>query len=504
MSVSKSIKPILIGVIAIVVLALLLVVFMVIFPEKEVETIPAESAAVSEEPVYYVIKEDGDSLVRIRAIPAEGETLTVDYVRDEAGKLSYEVTPEAEFFDYNTSKFRSMMFTLSTLNAVDFVEEDPEDLSVYGLDEPQYQMELTFADGSIINLYVGDNTPVDYYYYAMTDKDNIVYTIGNYVTSLIMRSELEYRDIASFPQYTDEDIYTNINWICLTNEDGRVLEVVFDEDFSIEGNKASSTYMMLSPVISSCTDELIQERLLDVAATLTYGSILCDITGDQFAEYGLDKTRRFAMKDIAGNSIDLVLGGSPNANYTYAVMGEQYDAFMRGEVDEVTILTYASEAFKCIDVDYNTLLNRAIWIQDIHTIDSIKYEMSGTDYTIVLSEYDDVTGSGVDVVRTVGKLNGKDVDETNTKRLYSRTLNLRQVGELDKDIELGEAEYIITLNLKDGSSRKLEMIPLNERQYACTVDGKSEFYIYKSNIQTLITALERIMDDRNVSLVYNT
>ena len=48
------------------------------------------------------------------------------------------------------------------------------------------------------------------------------------------------------------------------------------------------------------------------------------------------------------------------------------------------------------------------------------------------------------------------------------------------------------------------MIPLNDRQYACRVDGKAEFYIYKKNIQTLITALDRALDDRNVSLVFNT
>ncbi|MBR2155966.1 MAG: hypothetical protein IJ941_03420 [Clostridia bacterium] len=192
------------------------------------------------------------------------------------------------------------------------------------------------------------------------------------------------------------------------------------------------------------------------------------------------------------------------SSVTYAVMGEQYDAFMNGEVDEVTILTYVSDAFECVKVDYDTLVNRAIWIQDIHSIESIEYNMAGEKYEMVLSEYDDVTGSGVEVVRTVGKLNGKDVSEDNTKRIYTRTLNMRQVGELDRSIELGEAEYTITLNLRDGSSRLLEMIPLNERQYACRVDGKAEFYIYKKNIQTLITALDRVMDDRNVSLVYNT
>ncbi|MDD6188254.1 MAG: DUF4340 domain-containing protein [Clostridiales bacterium] len=504
MSVSKSLKPILIGVIVIVVLALLLLVFMVIFPEKDKEVLAESTAPVSEKPVQYVIKEDGDSLIRLKAIRPDGETLTVDYIHDEDGKLIYDIEPKAKFFEYNTSKFRSMMFTLTSLTAVDFVEEAPEDLSIYGLDTPQYQMELTFEDGKVINLYIGDNTPVDYYYYAMTDVGNTVYTIGNYLTSLIMRGELDYRDIKTFPQYTDEDIYTNINWIRTTNEQGVSIEIILDSDFTIEGNKASSSYMMLSPVVSSCTDELVQEKMLDVAATITYGDIICDITAEQFEKYGLDKPRRFEMKDISGNSIDLVLGGIAGSSYTYAVMGEQYDAFMRGEVDEVTILTYASDAFECIKVDYTTLLNRAVWIQDIHTIESIVYDMAGTTYTMVLSEYDDVTGSGVEVVRTVGNINGKDISETNTKRMYSRTLNLRQVGELAKDIELGKAEYSITLNLKDGSSRLLEMIPLNERQYACRVDGNAEFYIYKSNIQTLVTAIERVMDDRNVSLVYTT
>ena len=146
MSVSKSLKPILIGVIVIVVLALLLLVFMVIFPEKDKEVLAGSTAPVSEKPVQYVIKEDGDSLIRLKAIRPDGETLTVDYIHDEDGKLIYDIEPKAKFFEYNTSKFRSMMFTLTSLTAVDFVEEAPEDLSIYGLDTPQYQMELTFQD----------------------------------------------------------------------------------------------------------------------------------------------------------------------------------------------------------------------------------------------------------------------------------------------------------------------------------------------------------------------
>ena len=365
-------------------------------------------------------------------------------------------------------------------------------------------MELSFDDGRTINLYIGNHTPVDYYYYAMTDSDNTVYTVGNYLTTLITRRELEYRDIKTFPEYTDEDIYSNINWERFTKRDGTVVEIQLDSDYSIEGNKASSSYMLLSPVVSSCTDELVQEKVLDVAATIKYSSIICDIGGDQLAEYGFDRPGRFEMKDTDGNVIDLVVGGMAQGNYSYVIMGEQYDAFMAGETDELTLLTYSADAFACLDIDYTTLLNRAVWIQDIHSVGSIVYDMNGTVYTMELEEYDDVTGSGVDVVRTVGTINGKSISETNTKRLYSRTLNLREVGEVDANAELGSAEYSITLNLRDGGTRVLELIALNERQYACRVDGKTEFYIYKSNIDTLTTAIERVMDDRNVSLVYTT
>jgi len=281
-------------------------------------------------------------------------------------------------------------------------------------------------------------------------------------------------------------------------------EVVLDSEFAIEGNKASSIYMMLSPVLSSCTDELVQEKVLDIAATLTFADVVGDITADQLGEYGFTNPTRFELGDVEGNVIDLVVGGAATAGQSYVVMGEQYDSFMNGETDELMVLRYSSEAFNCIEVEYTTLLNRAIWIQDIHSVESIVYDMAGEVYTLKLEEYDDVTGSGVDVVRTVGTLNEKEVNETNTKRLFSRTLNLREVGELNREIELGEPEYTITLNLRDGSSRTLELIKLNERQYACRVDGKAEFYIYKSNIQTLMTAITRIMDDRNVSLVYTT
>ena len=60
----------------------------------------------------------------------------------------------------------------------------------------------------------------------------------------------------------------------------------------------------------------------------------------------------------------------------------------------------------------------------------------------------------------------------------------------------------ITIRLKDGTERFMSFHKINSRQYACMLDGNVEYYIYASNLSTLKTALERAMDDREVSLVY--
>ena len=131
------------------------------------------------------------------------------------------------------------------------------------------------------------------------------------------------------------------------------------------------------------------------------------------------------------------------------------------------------------------------------------YDLEGETYEMLLYEYDDVTGSGVEVVRTCSHINGKDIGETNTKRIYSRTLNFRQVQSVAPDVKYEEAfSSSITIRMKDGSERFMSFHKINERQYACMLDGNVEYYIYASNLATLRSALERAMDDREVPLVY--
>jgi hypothetical protein len=165
---------------------------------------------------------------------------------NEDGTYSYSAAPKDAFFDYNTSKFRSMMYTMTSLTATALVEEEPEDLSIYGLDKPQFSMEISFKNGDKTTLYVGNETPIAGNYYVITDKVNTVYTIGNYLSSLVMRRPIMYRYIEIFPTYEDEDIYTNINYVGITRRDGTAIDIRSTPTFQWKATRPLG-YVITSP-----------------------------------------------------------------------------------------------------------------------------------------------------------------------------------------------------------------------------------------------------------------
>ena len=497
---TKNIRRIVIAAAAVVVLALAFVLLKYVFPEKEI--IIEETPTPTEETVYYLVHGNGNEVSGIAFHYGDGEEFVIHAQRKDNGSYEFTATPEDSFFGYNSSRFRSMMFTVSSISATSKIEENPKDLSDYGLDDPQFSITISFEDGSSTTIFVGNETPVQNYYYANTDHDDTVYTIGNYLTSLMLRKPHEYLAIDSFPTYEDDEIYENLVHFILTRRDGVNIEVVLDKDLNMEGNITSSAYMMLQPFVSPCTAETIEE-LLDVLATISMEQIAGNIQSvDELHTYGLDRPGRLFVEDRLGNQLELVIG-TANEDKAIAAIARQYDAFLAGEVDYLTIMQYKETNFDWLDLNYMNLQIRTPWVVSIHDVDAVIYDFDGETYEMLLYEYDDVTGSGIEVVRTCSHINGKDIGETNTKRIYSRTLNFRQVSSVSPDTVYEEAyTSSITIRMKDGTERLMSFHKINERQYACMLDGNVEYYIYASNLSTLRTALERAMDDREVSLVY--
>ena len=498
----KSVKTIIIAGIVLLVFVIASIVVINIPDKSDAEVEESVVETTTKETVYIVDREFSD-LVKFTVVPTErevtedtayayaSEELDVDITKteDEDGTISYsyEVSPDPGMFEYDSSKFRSMMYTLSSITATNMVEEDAKDISIYGLDEPTAVIKTWYADGSEVDIIIGSQAPVDGEYYVMTNESNNVYTMGSYVNSLLVRRPIEYRDITLFPVYEEDDIYTNINWVRITNREGDVIEVLLDENFDNEYNTEKSQYVMLEPYKVSGNTTTIQSYVLDVVATLSLGTIVKDITEEEYAEYGLVNPAKLEMTDIAGNSISLLIGKTcPNTDYTFCMIEGTN-----------TLLTATSTAFNFMDVTYVQLMLRTAWTFNIENLQAMDIVIGNDTYDIDVTHYIKQNANGNDTDGVLGTLNGEDIDELNVRRLFIKCLYFRIIGNLTDEekeqMENTDPYATVTLTLDDGE-HVLELMPLTDRKYAMRVDGELEYYCYKSSLQDLETSLGYVMD----------
>ncbi|MDR0857654.1 MAG: DUF4340 domain-containing protein [Oscillospiraceae bacterium] len=472
-------------------------------PPAEADASASPSPTPARE-VPYIMQEDAELLTGYEAKHANGSAFIVNFGKDNEGNATYEFSPKADYFSYNNAKFRTMRYQLCTMSAMSVVEEKTDDLEKYGLAKPQFTLSMKFPDKTI-RVFLGNATPVDVGYYAKTDISDRIYLIGQGLAELMMRTEFDYREIASFPKYSGDDVYENIDWVTLTLRDGTVIELRGDNDMIISGNVTASHYVMLQPVVSSTNDQAVMEKVLDIAAKVSYVGLDSDITPDKLKDYGLDKPARLQIRDTTGNSLDIVVGKqgtkSTGGTFYYCADADQYTASVEDGIP-LTLLIYDSVAFDWLTVNYLDLMDRSAWGYEIHSVESVDYVLDGEEYTLLLEEFNAVAETGLEYKDVKGTLNGKELTATNTKRLYSRTLGLRVVGEVTSEIN-SAAEYVITLNMRDGSKHRLELVPINDRQYAAVADGIVKHYVYLSNIRNIPDAIARLLDDRDLPLQFD-
>lgn len=68
------------------------------------------------------------------------------------------------------------------------VIENPENISEYGLNNPQNTICLTLVDGSSVQLLIGDYLDIAGAYYAQLAGDANVYTVSSYIPSAFSKS----------------------------------------------------------------------------------------------------------------------------------------------------------------------------------------------------------------------------------------------------------------------------------------------------------------------------
>ncbi len=129
----------------------------------------------------------------------------------------------------NESAVYPMLDALASTNVIEFIEENPKDLSLYGLDKPSYEFEFSVA-GKEYKLSLGDQNVRGSSIYAMLDGSNEVVTINMAPYTFLDKPLKEVVKI--FAYIVNIDQVAKIDLMM----DGKTTNIVLDVYKDAEGN----------------------------------------------------------------------------------------------------------------------------------------------------------------------------------------------------------------------------------------------------------------------------
>jgi len=453
------------------VLVVLVAAYVIInnIPEKKEETEPAKD----EIEIFNFKKDD---LVEIK-IEGRDEVLWFRYVtvqvEEEETKSDGTVEKktvdrkvwqaiEPESMKPNTSTVDNIAWNANTLKAQKLIEENPSDLSIYGLDNPVI---LTFIlkDGTKYMLSIGNEIPTGGSYYARKEGDPTVYTIGSYEAEKFLQTKFDLMTKDLYDETYATDDFTVVSY-------ERKGQKVFDSAAGDKGN-----WLLSYPIETEANSSSIYP-ILEVLGQLTASEYI-DENVEDLNKYGLKNPSYVLSYTVKGNNYKLSLGNKNEKGYFYAIMN-----------DENLVFTVAASNFPFLDKPIEEIISSFVHLQNINEVAEMRVEIDGrTDVSKINVDKEDEEKSTYEFNGTL--LTGeKDEDYISAfKKYYQGAIGLIvDKVVLDAEPLLENPEVTITYILHNGEKIVVELVASPDNVY---------YYAFKNGKYTGTMLRKKQLDD---------
>jgi len=429
-------------------------------------TIWGKKKNASEQPAYTPPPELGH-LESSGLVKIENPGVTIEKINGfwELTYLESGIPPGGIELDQSSVQY--MTYSLATIWAERVIEEEPEDLSVYGLDNSTTRTIVTDSDGKKAMYILGDMTPARTAYYFMEEGDPKVYSVAAYVANYMLSFLDGIRKRALFPAF-EIPAMTRL-WIDL----GETQIDIIPRDDSPQSALVApfSTYIVSSPYKYPRGADT---QALDTLLTPFKGLEIADFIDDapvSLLPYGLDKPVRFILQTQLG-SLELLIGNEFNGKH-YVKLANAPGVFTLRGMESVT------------DVKPFTLIDKFALIINIDQVDH--FTVSGGEKVLSAN----LQGSDDDVVFF---LNGKKTEISAFRGFYQTVIGLLMDAEIPESsgqvlnqgtAQGGNITIEYRLNTPPGARPSITLIPFDRDFYALRQDGTIEFLISRNQIRKI-------------------
>ena len=407
-------------------------------------------------------------------------------MKDEVWELASFEGTSPPGIELDQRQIRILTYSLASLRVERIIDEEPETLSVYGLDSPASRAMVTDSAGRSALYLLGDMTPSRTSYYIMEDGDPKVYSVSAYQAEFLRFTLDGIRQRTLFTSFEFADLSL------FHLEDGESWIEIVPKPESVPVYLASNftAYIMASPYqLPRGVDSEALQNFLRPLDDLTVEDFIVDFGEDfvndpsSLSPYGLDKPLRVFL-EAAGNTLNLAVGNQIDGK-RYAKLADSPSVFTLNGLEGFFNLKPIS------------LVDKFALLINIATVDH--FTITGGEKTLSADIFSPENNPAF-------FLNGEKAEEKSFRNFYEKVISLRIEAELPKtgssqpDRYPGpssESDRDITieyrLNTPPGARAAFSLLPYNRDFYALRQEGTIEFLISRNQVRSVFDAADALV-----------
>lgn len=400
-------------------------------------------------------------------------------------------------FPVDEEKINSLLSNFSELGA-DFIIEDVEDYSQYGLSKPACT--ITFAtDDKEYEVKLGDMSTMDSQRYVSIGDGN-VYLVDTdpydsfaiEIKDLIKSDELPVLSDVQSIQFTGSANYT------LTKDENSKESYCSDDKYFTEQSGE------LVPLDTDAVEDYCGAiETLDLSEYASY-----NVTDEELKDWGLDSPELTVAlnyvitdsnEDESEESTTLQIGRNQEElakKLKAEKKGKDYDgtvtAYLRFDGSNIVYQITEDEYDNLIAGSYNDLRHKDVMTADFNTIDTIDVTLDGESYTLTCRESEESADSDdLDSLEYSLYYN----DEEYSASDFKTALQALYVSEFNDKTAEKKQEISMTFHLNDKDKTSIQVDIYRNDNETCLVvlDGKTLGYISRTSVVELVESINEIV-----------
>lgn len=438
-----------------------------------------EEEPEDETPAISITSFSSEDIVNIKLSRRDGDIL---FERKEEGWDILEPY-SVKLLESRVDRYGEIM---SSLEAMDIVVENPDDLEPYGLKDPTVKSEVKLKDDTFVTVLVGKQTATGDSYYLMKEGDSTVYIVNKADGDALTWELSDFRDRALAKIEYERDLML----FSMSSKDMREVEIRRKDEEDQDPDLVEFNMGLLEitkPYNTVMGVDVVEfGPILEAIPTLTIEDFVDDFPED-ISQYGLDDpSGRIVIKDRK-NTLELILGDKTDDDKRYfQVAGSD------------AVYTMLDSKLDFMDIEPFDLVQKFALMVNIKDVDKIVVENKGVSHTLTLERevLSPSTDDEEEEELVTYRADDRIVQEKAFKRFYQMLVSLSV--DVEKTVEPKEdADVAVTFHLNKGKEREIrvEYVPYDRDFYSFVRDGNSDFLIARSSVEQMLEELEMLLNE---------